>query len=58
MSEELKRGIPKAIVVGHVESSDEERIQHDRDFTKILREYKVINENECVKDGKIIKENR
>lgn len=57
MSEELKRGIPKAIVIGHVEFTEEEKIQHDIDFTKILREYGVIKDNEGIKDGKVIKDN-
>ena len=57
MSEELKRGIPKAIVIGHVEFTKEEKIQHDKDFTKILREYGVIKDNESVKNGKVIKDN-
>jgi hypothetical protein len=50
MSEELKRGIPKAIVVGRVESTVEEREQYDRDFEKMLKELGVLKENQSIKD--------
>lgn len=50
MSEELKRGIPKAIVVGKVEYSREEKEQHDRDFEEILKQFGVLAENQSIKD--------
>lgn len=50
MSEELRRGIPKAIVIGKVESTPEEREQHDRDFEEILKQYGILKENQSIKD--------
>ena len=52
MSEELKRGIPKAIVIGHTEFTPEEKERHERDFEKILKEAGVLKENESIKDLK------
>lgn len=48
MSEELKRGIPKAIVVGKVKSTKEEREKSRKDFERILREDGVLKENESI----------
>lgn len=50
MSEELKRGIPKAVVVGKVSSTKEEREQYDKDFEEILKQFGVLKENESIKD--------
>ena len=50
MSEELKRGIPKAIVIGKVVYSEAEKEQHDKDFERILKEYGVLKENQSIKD--------
>lgn len=50
MSEELKKGIPKAVVVGKVVYSDEEKEQHDRDFEEILKQFGVLKENQSIKD--------
>ena len=50
MSEELKRGIPKAVVVGKVEFAEKEMEQHDRDFEKILKQFGVLKENQSIKD--------
>ena len=50
MSEELKRGIPKAIVVGKVESTAEEREQYDIAFEKMLKEMGVLKESQSIKD--------
>ena len=53
-SEELKRGIPKAIPTGEkIKYTEEEKKQHDRDFEKILREYGVLKENQSISNGKI-----
>lgn len=49
-SEELRRGIPKAVVIGHTEYTEEEKEKHDRDFEKILKEYGILKENESIKD--------
>lgn len=54
MSEELRRGIPKAIVTGEVKTTVEEREKYDCDFEKILKEYGVLKENQFIKDGKIL----
>lgn len=53
MSEELKRGIPKARPTGEKkEYTAEEKEQHDQDFEKILKEYGVLKKNESIKDMK------
>ena len=53
MSEELKKGIPKAIPTGEkIKYTDEEKEQHDRDFEKILKQYGVLKENQSIKDMK------
>ena len=50
MSEEQKRGIPKAIQTGEtIEYTAEGKEQHDRDFEKILKQYGVLKENESIK---------
>lgn len=55
MSEELRRGIPKAIPTGNVrKSTPEEREKADRDFEKILRQFGVLKEGESIKDWKRI----
>lgn len=51
-SEELKKGIPKAVVIRHTEFTEEEKEKHDRDFEKILKQYGVLKENESIKDMK------
>ena len=50
MSEELKRGIPKAIVVGKVTFTEEEKSQFDRDFEHMLKEMGVLKENQPIND--------
>ena len=54
MSEELKRGIPKAIVIGKVVYSEAEKEQHDKDFERILKEYGVLKENQSIKDMNVV----
>ena len=50
-SEELKRGIPKAIPTGEqIVFTKEEKEQHEKDFEKILKEFGVLKENESIKD--------
>jgi len=46
MSEELKKGIPKAIFKGMVKPTKEERQKDDEDFDIILKQYGVLKENE------------
>lgn len=53
-SEEFVRGIPKAIVMGHIEYTQEEKEKHDRDFEKILKQSGVLKENESIKDLKYL----
>ena len=55
-SEELKRGIPRAIVTGHTKYTKEEQEKHDRDFEKILKQNGVLKENQSIKDLKHPKE--
>lgn len=50
MSEELERGIPKAIVTGKVIFSDEEKKQNEEDFEKILKQIGVLENNQSIKD--------
>lgn len=49
--------IPIPKIIGHTESTPEERERSDSDFTEVLKEYGVIGKDEIVKDGKIIKVN-
>jgi len=52
MSEELKKGIPKAIVTGKVEYTEAEKAQHDKDFEGILKQFGVLKENQSIKELK------
>lgn len=53
MSEELKKGIPKAIMTGKkFELTEEEKEKYDRDFENILKDAGVMKENESIKDWK------
>lgn len=48
MSEELKIGIPKAIVVGKIKSTKEERAYYRKETERLLHEYGVLKENESI----------
>lgn len=51
MSEELKKGIPKAVSIGKIkEFTNEERSQYDKDFEEILKKAGILKENESIKD--------
>lgn len=50
MSEELRRGIPKATVIGHVEFTPEERERNKRDFERILKEMGVLGPDDSIDD--------
>lgn len=53
MSEELRKGVPKAIQTGEkIEYTEEEKERHDRDFEKILKEYGVLKKSQSIKDMK------
>lgn len=52
MSDELKKGIPKGIVIGKVEFSEEEKIRHDEDMERILKKIGVLAEDETIEDVK------
>lgn len=52
MSEELKKGIPKAIVTGKTEFTAAEKEKYDADFEKILKQNGILKENESIKDFK------
>ena len=53
MSEELKKGIPRAIPTGEkTEYTAEEKKQHDNDFEKILKQYGVLKKDQSIKDMK------
>lgn len=49
MSEELRRGIPKGVIIGHVEFSVEEKEQNRKRFEIILKAHGVLKENESLK---------
>lgn len=46
--------IPKPVVVGHSEFTEEEKKQNNDDATEMLQKYKVIGKNEKVIDGDIV----
>lgn len=50
MSEELKRGIPKATVVGRVEFTEEEKARHNKEFEELLKEMGVLGADESIDD--------
>ena len=53
MSEELRKGIPKAIQIGEPQVfTDEEKEKHDESFEKILKEHGILKENESIKNMK------
>lgn len=53
MSEELKKGIPKAIPIGEPKQyTAEEKEKYDADFEKILKKYGILKEKESIKDMK------
>ena len=59
MSEELKKGIPKAIPTGKkIEFSKEEKIRHDKDMERILKEIGVLAKDETIENVKKIKPGR
>jgi len=45
VSEELKRGIPKAFITGRIEFTEEEKKENDIAFEKVLKEYGVLNDD-------------
>ena len=52
MSEELKKGIPKGIVIDKKNYTEEEKEKHDLDFEKILKNVGVLKENQSIKELK------
>ena len=51
MSEELRRGIPKAIPTGEkIEFTEEEKKRNRMEFEKFLKEKGVLKENETLRD--------
>ena len=55
MSEELRRGIPKATIVGRIEFTDEEKARNRMDCEAILKEMGVLAENESIDDMEEVK---
>ena len=53
MSEELKRGIPKATVIGRVEYTAEEEALHRSECEAILKKMGVLKDGESVKDYEV-----
>lgn len=53
MSEELKKGIPRAIPIGErIDYTEEEKEQYNRDFEKKLKQYGVLKKDQSIKDMK------
>ena len=50
MSEELRRGIPKATVVGRIEYTAEEVSRHKKECEAILRAMGVLEEGQSIDD--------
>ena len=51
MSEDLRRGIPKAIPTGKkIEFTEEEKKRNRMEFEKFLKEKGVLKENETLRD--------
>ena len=50
MSEELRRGIPKATVIGRVEYTEEDISRRKKDCEAILKEIGVLKEGESIDD--------
>lgn len=48
--------IPVPRVIGYTEFTDEEKRENDKKMEDMMRKYGVLQPNEHVKDGKIIKE--
>lgn len=53
MSEELRKGIPKATVIGRVEFSEEEKARHRRECEAMLKEMGILEENESIEDYEV-----
>lgn len=52
MNEELKKGIPKAIVIGELKFTKEEKERHARDIAKAKKKLGILDKNESNKDDK------
>ena len=50
MSEELRRGIPKAIVIGKRERTKEEEEKSNREFERILKRKGVLGKDDHIED--------
>lgn len=48
--------IPKFVVVGHSESTEEEKKENERKMEEIMRSYGALAPNEHVRNGKVVKE--
>ncbi len=56
MSEELRRGIPKAIKTGEViDYTEEERRRNDEVFEKILKRAGVLEDDEHIINSQVVK---
>ena len=53
MSEELRRGIPKAIPTGKkIEFTEEQKRRNDEEVERLLKKIGVLKENETLRDVK------
>lgn len=50
MSEELRRGIPKPIVIGKRERTKEEEEKSNREFERILKRQGVLGKDDNIED--------
>lgn len=55
MSEELKKGIPKPITIGHVEFTEEEKRENKRKTEALLKRMGVLKEDESLDDMEHVK---
>ena len=50
MSKELNNGIPKAIVIGKSDFSDDDKAKHDKEFELMLKQFGVLSEDQSIED--------
>lgn len=48
--------IPVSETIGYTEFTEEEKKANDRKMEDIMREYGILQENEHIREGKVVKE--
>ena len=54
MSEEIKYGVPQAVITGKVKFTEEQRRKNDQNFEKLIKDKGVISEENFISDGRVI----